>query len=326
MAALPLVAALKRGALITAANWPVVIIDFVLESFYKLAVTIPVLGGALMVGAIVGTDVEAVIGEGVRAAADVVMGSLATAPIALVAFLLALALVGLGGEAIMFAIKAGTLSVIVESERVAGELQATPISTDALRDAHVYSLTRVYDGTRRFGRRGFVLALWLGAAYVVIAAVYLTIMGYSYSVAVRHVWMPAWPLIVLIATTGAVVAVSAINLAFDLVRVILISDDCGLSEAARRLRHFVIEDARQVIGIFSVVGVVVVIATAASLLAAAGIAFVAWVPFVGLIVLPLQAAAWIVRGIVFQYLAVAALSAYQTQYRRFSEPRRPLRA
>ena len=49
-------------------------------------------------------------------------------------------------------------------------------------------------------------------------------------------------------------------------------------------------------------------------------------PLVGLAVLPLQIAAWLVRGIVFQYLALTALGAYLTQYRHYLAARgRPIR-
>ena len=59
----------------------------------------------------------------------------------------------------------------------------------------------------------------------------------------------------------------------------------------------------------------VVIATAASILATAGLGLIAFVPLVGLAVLPLQLAAWLLRGIVFEYLALAALGAYLSHYR-----------
>ena len=61
--------------------------------------------------------------------------------------------------------------------------------------------------------------------------------------------------------------------------------------------------------------VIAVIATAASILATAGLGLIAFVPLVGLAVLPLQLAAWLVRGIVFEYLALAALGAYLSHYR-----------
>ena len=318
MNTLPLAAALKRGGLVAAANWPVVLIDFILESFYKLAVTIPILGGALMVGALLGTDLEEVVGEGLRATADLVLGSLATAPVALSSFLLALALVGLLGEAIMFVVKAGTLSVLVASERSAGPVEAMPVRVEMMRRLSAYSLQAVYEGAQRYGRRAFGLALWLGCTYALIGAVYLALLGYGFSVALRLTWLPAWPLLVLVATTTGVVLVAIINLAFDLLRVIVVTDDCSLRTAAARLRLFVIEDSRQVIGIFSVIGGVLILTTAASIFAAAGIALVAWVPVVGLAVVPLQAAAWLLRGLLLEFMALAALSAYQTQYRRFS--------
>ncbi|HEY7056641.1 MAG TPA: hypothetical protein VH458_08965, partial [Vicinamibacterales bacterium] len=58
-----------------------------------------------------------------------------------------------------------------------------------------------------------------------------------------------------------------------------------------------------------------IIATVASILATAGLGLIAFVPLVGLAVLPLQFAAWLVRGIVFEYLALAALGAYLSHYR-----------
>jgi hypothetical protein len=42
-------AALKRGALITAANWPLVAVQFVAESTLKLLLAVPVLGGIFLV-------------------------------------------------------------------------------------------------------------------------------------------------------------------------------------------------------------------------------------------------------------------------------------
>jgi hypothetical protein len=55
-------------------------------------------------------------------------------------------------------------------------------------------------------------------------------------------------------------------------------------------------------------------------LATTGLALVAWVPLVGLAVVPLQLAAWLIRGVVFHYMELTAWSAYQSQYRRYAEP------
>jgi hypothetical protein len=132
-----------------------------------------------------------------------------------------------------------------------------------------------------------------------------------------------WPLVIALATSAGLVAVVAIDLAYDLLRVIVVMDDCQLVAAVRKLRAFVMRDARQVIGILGVMGAVVILATALAILATAGLAFVGYVPVVGLIFLPLQAAAWLVRGLVFQHVSLMTIAAYQTQYRRYAEPSEP---
>ena len=70
-------------------------------------------------------------------------------------------------------------------------------------------------------------------------------------------------------------------------------------------------------GIFGIVLVLVLLATAASILATAGLGLIGFVPIVAVAVMPLQIAAWLVRGAVFQYLALTALAAYLTQYRHY---------
>jgi hypothetical protein len=74
-----------------------------------------------------------------------------------------------------------------------------------------------------------------------------------------------------------------------------------------------------VAGIFAVIMTVSVLGTAASLLVTAGLGLIAWVPLVGLSVVPLQAAAWLVRGLVFESIDLTAVAAYAAQYRRFVE-------
>jgi hypothetical protein len=94
--------------------------------------------------------------------------------------------------------------------------------------------------------------------------------------------------------------------------------------ALDRLRRFVIDDARQVIGIFAVVAGVQLVAGAVSILATAGLTPIAYLPLVGLIIVPLQAAVWLLRGMLFQAMTTASVASYQTQYRRFSRERWPV--
>jgi hypothetical protein len=57
-------------------------------------------------------------------------------------------------------------------------------------------------------------------------------------------------------------------------------------------------------------------ATLVSALAWSGVGLIAFVPLVGLAVFPLQIAALIVRGLVFEYIGLTSLGAYLTLYRR----------
>ena len=319
MNTLPLRAALKRGAVLVAANWPIVIIDFAATSLYKLALSVPVLGGSVVVATFVGTDVGSMMGDGVRSTADLVVGSLATAPLALAAFLLALGLVAIGGEAVLFVIKSGTFSVIVTADRQSGDVHRMPVGAEALERASTYSLRATLDGAVRFGWRAVTLALWLGVGYAVVGSLYVAAVSTGIDPDSRWSWLPAWPLVVFLATGAGIVLIALVNLAYDLLRAIVVTDDCSVSSALTRLRRFVVTDARQVIGIFAVICGVQIVAALVSLLAAAGLAIVGYVPFVSLIFVPLQAAAWVLRGLLFEALALSALATYQTQYRRFSD-------
>ena len=91
---LPLRAAITRGALITLANWPTVLIDFIAESIYKLALAVPVIGGAFMVALLTGADIQTLLADGVMVAADRMLVPLGQAPVALLAFWGAIGVVG----------------------------------------------------------------------------------------------------------------------------------------------------------------------------------------------------------------------------------------
>ena len=95
-------------------------------------------------------------------------------------------------------------------------------------------------------------------------------------------------------------------------------EDVSVRNGVRRAVHFVRSTFREIAGIFGVVLLLAVIATIASIVATAGLGLINLIPILGLAVLPLQIAAWLVRGFVFQYLALAALGAYLTHYRHYA--------
>jgi hypothetical protein len=321
--ALPLGAALRQGALVTLANWPIVVFELCIEALYKLALGVPIIGGALMVAVLLDADISTLVGGSVRTTADLIVASLFNAPVALTAFLAAVGVVAYGGSLVMFVVKSGTLAVLVQGERQAGDLHRAPVRQESLRRASAYRLAAVIAGMDHFGRRAAVLAGGLGLAYLLIGGLYIGAITYGFRAAAESTWGAAWPLLVLVATSTCVVGITAVNFLYSLARVVIISDDCGVGAALRRVRAFLVADARQVIGIFAVMSVVSAVGAGVSLTATASLAMIGWVPVVGLLVWPLQLAAWIIRGWLFQYISLTSLAAYQTQYRRFAQPQRP---
>src|SRR4029079_19582693 len=99
----------------------------------KLALGVPIVGGAFMVAVLVGDDVRSLFADGVRAAAEQVVSSLTTAPVALVAFLLAVGLVAFGGGLAMFYVKAGTLAVLVHAEGSVDDIERPPFRLELVR-------------------------------------------------------------------------------------------------------------------------------------------------------------------------------------------------
>ncbi len=320
LSGLPLRAALKRGALVTAANWPVVLIQFAIVSMYRVSVGVPVVGGAFVVAVLAGADVRSLLASDLQAAGGLVVAALVGRPADLAVFLVALAVVAVGGGLVVFLMRAGAASVLVNGERQADDVHRPPLRLSVVRRANAFGIAEFQAGVRRFGRRFVLLGLWLSLAYAIVGG--LALVGLRVLVAVGgDDGGPAiWGLGVLFVTSSVLIAVAGLNLVYALLQVIIVTDDCRVSQAVRRFSAFVTHDARQVAGVFGVVLGLVALASAASILATAGLALVAWVPFVGLAVVPLQLAAWLMRGVVFHYMELGAWSAYQSQYRRYADP------
>ncbi len=327
MNALPLRAALMRGAWVTATAWPVVLIDFVLDTGLKLALAVPALSGGLVMAALVAPDLGGLMTDGPGAAVEAIVQSLATRPFALASFITAIAVVGLAGAPLVFALKAGTLAVLVRAEHVAPLPRYSETTWREIRHATGFRLSVLAQGVRTFWRRAAVLALGLGTAYLLVAAAYVLVVGASApspSAADGQTGPTTpWPAILFGATSGGIVILWIVHLLHDLLRLVVVTDDCRVATAAGRLCRFLAARTRPVLGILCVMGAARVVAGTTSLLAAAGLGVMAWLPVVGLAFLPLQAAAWLIRGGLLQFMQSATLVAYQAQYRRFSAERWP---
>jgi len=316
---LPLRTALKRGALVAAANWQVIVVQFVAETLLKVTIAVPVLAGVFLVAVDLGADAVDLLQGDLLNSARVVYGSLRASPIALSAFVAAVTLATVGAAIFTFITKGGTVVTLVRGESQAGPIEKPPLRLANLRRAAAWSIDGFLEGCRRMSRRYIRLGLLLLAVYALTAAAYLSFLYAGMRVMSEGGVIAGWPFIALIASSVLIVWVTLINLVYILVQMIMAADDVGVSAAARRLGRFAYDDARQVAGVFGVVLLLIVMAAAASLLATAGLGLIAFVPLAGVAVLPLQVAAWLLRGLIFQFLGLTAFTAYLAQYQRHGE-------
>ena len=309
--------ALKRGALVTAANWPLVAVQFVAEGTLKLLLAVPVAGGVFLVVLLLGADSEDVLSGDVRQMVSGVVSALRQNPVALTAFISAFLIVLLGGSALTFVVKAGTVSVLADAERLAGPIERPPLRLEPLRRAGITDIEPFLDGCRRFWQRYLKVGACLLVAYALTGAAYLTFMVGGLAAAGNAGVLLGWTIAAALASSALIVWITLVNFFYLLTQMVIAVEDVGVRVAVSRVAEFVRARLREVAGIFGIVLLLVVLATIASILAATGLGLIAFIPFAGLAVIPLQVAAWLLRGFVFQYLALAALGAYLTQYRHY---------
>jgi hypothetical protein len=303
--------ALKRGALITAANWQVVIVQFVADAIFTALLAVPVAGGAMLVVLTSGLAPGDVIRQGVRRAVPAVAAALLAHPGALAAFLAAVLLVLLGGSLLMAFIKGGTMAILVTSEAESGPIEQPPLRAAAVRRANRFSLEHATAGAQRlfgrFARLGGVLFL----AYAVVLGIALAALVSGGSP--ESAWDAAR---IAGLTAGVGAAVTIINLLYLLTQIAITVDDCDVPTALGRMAGLLYARPVEIGIVFASTLSLLALGIAASLLATAALGLIAFVPFVGLAALPLQVAAWVVRSFVFQYLGLTALVAYVQLYRR----------
>lgn len=316
---LPLRTALKRGALVAAANWQVIVVQLVAETLLKVTIAVPVLAGVFLVAVDLGADAIDLLQGDLLNSVRLVYASLSASPIALAAFVSSVALATIGAAIFTFIAKAGTVATLVRAEAQAGPIEHAPLRWLGFTRAAAWSIEGFLEGCRRLSRRYVRLGLMLLAIYVLTGAAYLSFLYGGMRVMAEGGVIAGWPFIALAASSALIVWVTLVNLVYLLVQMIMAADDIGVRAAARRLARFAYDDARQVAGIYGVVLVLILMAAAASLLATAGLGLIAFVPLAGFTVLPLQLAAWLLRGVVFQFLGLTAFTAYLAQYRRYGE-------
>jgi hypothetical protein len=297
--------ALKRGALVAAANWPIVLIQASADLLAKLLTLVPLVAGVVLVVLLVGAEPSALI----RLQADLpatIFALLVARPIAFASFVAAMAVAVVGGAVFIFLVKGGTVSLLVQAERDAPAVEEPPLQPAQIAAAAVFSIERFVDGSRelfpRYTRLGLLLMLVYALSAMGLVAVTLSDgLGGLLIPAVASVLFVAW--------------ITAVNLVYLLAQIVIAAEGCGVGVACRRALGFLRRAPRAVLAVCVVTVGLVVLATAASLVAATALGLISFVPIVGLAVWPLQLLALALRALVLQYIALSSVGAYSTLYR-----------
>jgi hypothetical protein len=212
----------------------------------------------------------------------------------------------IGGSIFVFLLKAGTVATLVEGNERAGPIEQPPLRLAKVARAGRFSAESYIEGCRRLFRRFLHLGVGLMVVYLLSGAMYLLV-----------IYRGGWGLTALFSVIF-VAWITLVNLLYLLLQIVVAADDCSVAAAIRRVTTFVRAETKNIAGVCAVILALVVCATGASILAIAAFGLIAFVPFVGLAVLPLQILASLLRGIVFQYLALTAAGAYLQLYRGYA--------
>ena len=309
---------LKRGALVAAANWQVTAIQFVADTTFKMLLGVPLVGGIMLVVLVLGRELPEVFTSDLRGSMTFVATALSAEPMALASFLIAFALVGLGGSALMFLLKGGSVVVLAQGERDAEAVEEPPLRLKPFWTAARFSVERYQDGCRSFVRRYLRLGLILIVIYVVSGGAYLGAVWSSYqSMGANQL---GWTVVAGMGSVVLAAWITLLNFLYLLVQMVVVVEDCSVRAAARQAFGLLRAEPRLAFGVFGVVLLLVVGATVVSLIATTSLGVIAFVPLAGLAVIPLQLLAWLFRGLVFQYLELSAFGAYLALYRRHTSP------
>lgn len=307
---------LKRGALLAAANWPVVIIQFAAQTTFQVLLAVPIIGAAILVAVLLGGDLSHLLEGSMREIFTTITDALTSKPFALGAFIVAFVIALVGGSLLMFLVKGGTVDVMLSAHDLATDLERRPLTLTNVHEAAAFSIPRYIAGCGRLFRPYVVLGCALMLAYGVTAVGYLAFIIYGYRAAGGGVLFVGWTFLAALATLALFLWITAINLVYLLLQIATAAGATGFVDASRAVARFIRAEYRELSGVFIVVFGLVVAAWLASALAWSGVGLIAFVPLVGLAVFPLQIAALLLRGLVFEYIGLTSMGAYVTLYRR----------
>ena len=271
-----------------------------------MLVAVPVVGGLLLVALVVGGNpLDTLRFDDLTGTISNMVGVLLAQPVALVAFLAALGTILAGGSILMFAVKAGSVTVLLAGDRAAGAIEVQPLRMSALRQASQVSLERFTGGVRRLFARYLRLGIGLTIVYAMVAGVYLAFLfGPWRSPALDG------PFVVTFASLALIGVITVINFLYLLMQIVMAAEDCGVAEAVPHVARLLRRRTKELALVLAAILSLMLMATGASIMATTALGLIGFVPLVGLAALPLQVLAWLVRGIIFQFVGLTGVATY----------------
>src|SRR5262245_50491290 len=123
---------LKRGALLAAANWPVVAVQFAAQTTFQMLLAVPLICAAILVAVLLGADLANLLQGSLREIFTTIASALMAEPAALVAFVAAFTIVLLGGSVLTFLVKGGSVDVVIAAHDAVGPIEREPLTLGAL--------------------------------------------------------------------------------------------------------------------------------------------------------------------------------------------------
>ena len=282
------------------------LVQFVADTLFKTLVAVPVVGGLVLVALVVGGNPFDLLRlNDLTQTISTMVGVLLAQPVALAAFATALGIIIAGGSIMMFAVKAGTVSILLAGDRAAGAIELPPLRMSILREANKTNLERFTTGVRVLFLRYLRLGILLTLVYALIAVAYVAVVfGPSVPQALDN------PLLVTLASLLVLVVVTLVNFIYLLMQIVMASENCGVFEAVPHVGRLLRRRAWELGQVLAAILALMLMATGASILATTQLGLISFVPFVGLAALPLQVFAWLVRGVVFQFVGLTGVATY----------------
>ena len=281
--------------------------------------TVPLVGAAALVAILLGADIGHLLQGTLNEIFTTLARALMAEPVAFAGFVASFAIVLLGGAMLMFTLKGGTVDVFIASNAIAGPIEREPVRWDTIRAVSRFGVDRFVQGCTRLCRRYLALGLLLMLAYAISGGFVSGVPGLRLSGRGERLPFIGWASLAALSGIALVIWITAINLVYLLLQIAVAIEDIGVTDAFRVVARLVRSNGRDLGGVFLVIFVMIVGATFASALALSGVGLIAFVPLVGLVVFPLQLAAWLLRGLVFEYIGLTAIGAYVAVYRHHAE-------